>query len=184
MGDPRVWGAAAGELAAAYPCDDLLGPSAEPWLRAVTVRAPAPTVFRWLCQLKVAPYSYDSLDNFGRRSPRTLTPGAELLETGQRVMTIFELVDFEPDRHLTLLLTTPWAVRAFGDFALTYQVDPVDARTTRLVVKMMVGRRPGRLGAARLRMMAWGDLFMMRRQLGTLRALAEGRAGGEPATGS
>lgn len=179
-----MWGAAAGELASAYPCDDLLGPSAEPWLRAVTVRAPAPVVFRWLCQLKMAPYSYDSLDNFGRRSPRTLTPGAELLETGQRVMTIFELVGFEPDRHLTLLLTTPWAVRAFGAFALTYQVDPVDARTTRLVVKMMVGRRPGRLGAARLRMMAWGDLFMMRRQLGTLRALAEGQAGGEPATGS
>ncbi|MFF4368012.1 hypothetical protein [Streptomyces sp. NPDC001594] len=173
MGDPRVWGATPGERGAAYPCDDLLGPSAEPWLRAVTVRAPAPVVFRWLCQLKVAPYSYDSLDNFGRRSPRTLTPGAERLETGQRVMTIFELVGFEPDRHLTLLLTTPWAVRAFGEFAITYRADPVDARTTRLVVKLMVGRRPGRLGAARLRIMARGDLFMMRRQLATLGALAE-----------
>ncbi|MCX4693199.1 hypothetical protein [Streptomyces sp. NBC_01408] len=176
MGDPRVWGAQARELAAAYPCDELLGASAEPWLRAVTVRAGAPAVFRWLCQLKVAPYSYDSLDNFGRRSPRELTPGAELLERGQRVMTIFELVSFEQDRHLTLLLTTPWAVRAFGEFALTYQVDAVDAATSRLVVKMMVGRRPGRLGAARLRVMARGDLFMMRRQLKTLRELAEGGA--------
>ncbi|MCM2387945.1 hypothetical protein [Streptomyces albipurpureus] len=173
-GTPRVWGARPDELAASYPCDDLLGPGAEPWMRAVTVRADAATTFRWLCQLKVAPYSYDSLDNLGRRSPRKLSPGAEELAAGQRVMTIFELVSFETDRHLTLLLTTPRAVRLFGDFALTYAVLPEGADSTRLVVKMVVGRRPGVLGAPRMKMMAWGDLLMMRRQLLTLRDLAEG----------
>ncbi|WP_241518633.1 hypothetical protein [Streptomyces sp. CB03238] len=175
MGIPQVWGARPEELAASYPCDGLLGPSSEPWMRAVTVRTDAPTVFRWLCQLKVAPYSYDLLDNFGRRSPVELTPGAEVLETGQRVMTIFELVEFEQDRRLTLLLNTPWAVRAFGEFALSYTLLPEGPDSTRLVVKMMVGRRPGVLGAVRMRAMAWGDLLMMRRQLYTLRDLAEGR---------
>lgn len=175
---PRNWGARPAELAAAYPCDGLLGPAAEPWLRAVTVAADPPEVFRWLCQLKVAPYSYDLLDNLGRRSPRTLTPGAERLAAGQRVMTIFELVSFEQDRELTLLLTTPWAVRAFGGFALTYRVSALGPGRSRLVAKLMAGRHSGPLGAARLRMMAWGDLLMMRRQLLTLRELAEAGATG------
>jgi hypothetical protein len=79
---PRVWGVTADEVARCYPCDAVLPKPAVTWFRAVTVQAPASVVFRWLCQMKVAPYSYDLLDNFGRRSPRTLTPGVERLEVG------------------------------------------------------------------------------------------------------
>lgn len=77
---PRLWGARRNETERHYPCDDLSGGPGEAWFRAVTVDAARPSVFRWLCQLKVAPYSYDLLDNLGRRSPRRLTPGAERLE--------------------------------------------------------------------------------------------------------
>ncbi|GHJ36867.1 hypothetical protein [Streptomyces sp. TS71-3] len=175
---PTIWGALPEEQAAAYPCDDLLPGRTEQWFRAVTVRADRGTVFRWLCQLKVAPYSYDYLDNFGRRSPRTLTEGADRLDVGQRVMTIFKLVDYEPDGHLTMILDVPWARRAFGDFALSYRVLEVAPGTTRLVVKMVVGRRPGAFGTLHIRSMAWGDLLMMRRQLTTLRCLAERNGGG------
>jgi hypothetical protein len=171
--EPRVWGARPDELTAGYPCDALLPGPSEEWYRAVSVRADRSTVFRWLCQLKVAPYSYDSLDNFGRRSPRTLTPGADELEPGQRVMTIFGLTDFERDRHLTMLLDRRWARRAFGDFAISYTVRDDGPGVTRLVVKMRVGRRNGLLGSAHIRAMAWGDLLMMRRQLHTLGRLAE-----------
>ena len=101
------WGTTPDERARPFPCDALLPGFDVALYRGVTVRAPAPVVFRWLCQLRVAPYSYDWLDNLGRRSPRTLTPGAERLELGQRVMGIFELVGFEPDRHLTLRLRKP-----------------------------------------------------------------------------
>src|SRR5713101_8113421 len=99
-----TWGSTAEERTKSFPCDDHLPDAEEACFRAVDVLAPAPILFRWLCQLKVAPYSYDWIDNLGRRSPRTLTAGLEHLEVGQRVMTIFEVVSFERDRHLTVVM--------------------------------------------------------------------------------
>lgn len=71
-------------MAATYHCDEILPEPGAVWFRAVTVNAPRTVVFRWLCQMKIAPYSYDLLDNLGRRSPRRLTPGTERLEIGQQ----------------------------------------------------------------------------------------------------
>jgi hypothetical protein len=175
MGVPRDWGTTEAERAVAYPCDRFAPQAAETWFRAVPVDAARPVVFRWLCQLKVAPYSYDLLDNFGRTSPRTLTPGADNLAAGQRVMTIFELVDFSPQEHLTIRMSSPAALKVFGAFVLTYAVTDRAEGGCRLVAKMLVGdhARTGPLDAARRRALAWGDLFMMRRQLKTLATLAE-----------
>jgi len=169
-----VWGVTAAEMATAYPCDKFAPNAADAWFRAVTVHAPRPVVFRWLCQLKVAPYSYDLLDNRGRRSPRTLTPGAERLTTGECFMSIFELVDFEPDQQITLRIVEPAALAWFGPLTGTYAVRELDATRTRLVVKLNVGG-PGEdlLRRVRRGALAWGDLIMMHRQLTTLRQLSE-----------
>lgn len=170
---PRVWGAREDEVRAEYPCDGLLDRPRENWFRAVTVDAAPATVFRWLCQLKVAPYSYDVLDNPGHRSPRRLTPGVEQLAPEQRVMKIFRLVDFAQDRHLTLLLDHPKGRTAFGEFAVTYRVTGEADGRTRLVVKLVVGGDEAAAQRLRRSLMAWGDLLMMRRQLLTLRKLSE-----------
>ncbi|OEU91792.1 hypothetical protein DB35_08120 [Streptomyces abyssalis] len=170
-----MWGAREDEVRREYPCDGLLTGPTEEWFRAVSVAADRATVHRWLCQLKVAPYSYDLLDNAGRRSPRRLTPGADQLAVGQRVMAIFRLVDFAPDGHLTLMLDDPKGQRLFGDFAVTYAVTDDAPATTRLVAKLVVGGEDGALRRLRRPLLAWGDLLVMRRQLLTLRKLAEGR---------
>jgi hypothetical protein len=76
------WGTTAAERERPYPCDGLIeGPAIELY-RGIDVEAPQAVTFRWLCQLRAAPYSYDKLDNLGGRSPQELTPGLEELRSG------------------------------------------------------------------------------------------------------
>jgi hypothetical protein len=117
-----------------------------------------------LCQLRVAPYSYDWIDNWGRRSPRERDPANEQLAKGQRWMTIFRLVDYEVDRHLTLVIDR---TKAFGKVVVTYALRPT-ATGSRIVVKLNV-----RAAAPMRWILAPGDLVMMRKQLLTLKHLAE-----------
>jgi hypothetical protein len=165
----ETWGSTAGERAESYPCDDLVAGPRRELFRAVDVDAPAAVVFRWVCQLRAAPYSYDLLDNLGRRSPRELTPSLDDLAVGQRVMTIFRLRAFEPGRSITVDATT-WL---FGHLAVTYRVVPVDDDRSRLVAKLVGAPRRGCVAWVADRVLPAGDLVMMRKQLLTLKSLAE-----------
>ncbi len=171
----RNWGSTPAERAESFPCDRLLLDAPMRLYRAVDVAAPATVVFRWLCQLRAAPYSYDRLDNGGRRSPQALTPGLERLAPGQTFMRIFRLVEFEPGCSLTVRSRGT----VFGEVAVTYRVRAVSADASRLVAKLLVAPPRGPLGSLPARgMLAAGDLVMMRRQLLNLASLAEREAGG------
>ena len=85
------WCASVAERKAPLPSDELLPGARTRCDRAISIDASLPLVFRWLCQLRIAPYSYDVLDNLGQRSPRQLIPGLERLQVGQRFMRIFTL---------------------------------------------------------------------------------------------
>ena len=164
-----TWGTTAAERARSYPCDRWLPGADDALFRAVDVDAPAAVVFRWVCQLRVAPYSYDWIDNLGRQSPRALTPGLDALAVGQHVMSSFEIVEFERDRHVTAVTRS---VR-FGEIAASYVVVPCGETTCRLVVKLLVRHPPPPLGWLTRALLPWGDLVMMRKQLLTLKTLAE-----------
>ena len=141
--------------------------------RGVSVDAPTTTVYRWLCQLRVAPYSYDWIDNWGRRSEPHLSTGLEQLSRGQELMSIFTLVAFETGRHVTLRIKKASAAeRAFGDVRVTYLVIAT-GYGCRLLVKLLVKYPPGLLGMSARHLLPWGDLVMMRRQLLNLKRLAE-----------
>lgn len=174
-----TWGSTAAERAEPFACDEVLPDAPEHLHRAVDVAAPRATVFRWLCQLRAAPYSYDLIDNFGRRSPPRLTPGLEHLEVGQPVMSIFRLVAFEPQRSLTILSRGS----VFGPVACTYRVEDAGPQASRLVVKLRFAYPPGAARALGMRaLLPAGDAVMMRRQLLNLKQLAEREARGRRAS--
>jgi hypothetical protein len=144
----------------------------ETWYRAVSVNAPVGTVFRWVCQLRAAPYSYDWIDNLGRQSPRQLADKTEPLRVGDSVMTIFRVADFADDSSLTIV---PWSSPSvfFCDLRVTYLCLPVDEGQTRLLVRVQI-RYPKHLLRPLIRaFLPLGDLVMMRKQLLTLKHLAE-----------
>lgn len=171
------WGTTAAERTLAYACDRYVAAPRDELFRGVSVNAPAAVVFRWLCQLRATPYSYDWIDNLGRRSPQRLTPGLESLVIGQRVMTIFELVEFEQDRSITVrVVERGRARRLFGPVAVTYVAIGRSDGGTRLLAKLALPRADGLMARLKLAALAWGDLMMMRRQLLNLRRLAESTA--------
>ena len=170
----QTWGTDPQERQLPFPCDRFIPKPDAAVYRGVTIRATPEVIFRWLCQMRVAPYSYDWIDNCGRQSPRELIPGLEQLAIGQDVMEIFSLVDFLANRHFTIRMKpNTRASRIFGDVAGSYLVVVKDATTCRLLVKLVVQYPRGVIGRSLRSFFPWGDLIMMRRQLLNFKELAE-----------
>jgi hypothetical protein len=170
----ETWGTTANERQFAFPCDEFIPQGDAALYRGVTIHATPEVVFSWLCQMRVAPYSYDLIDNGGRQSPRRLTPGLDQLELGQTVMQIFDLIAFARDQQFTIRMKPKTrGYRIFGDIAVSYLIVRKSATNCRLLVKLVV-RYPRGSGARLMRgFLPWGDLIMMRRQLLNFKKLAE-----------
>lgn len=169
----RIWGTTSAERDREYACDRYM-PHGDTAFRGITVNADPGTLFRWLCQMRIAPYSYDWIDNFGKQSPRQLTPGLEQLANGQTIMTIFDLLEFTPNEQLTIRMKqkSP-AFKLFGDVAVTYQIFPESDDCCRLIAKIVVKYPSGIWGRMRQQFLIFGDFIMMRRQLLNFKKLAE-----------
>jgi hypothetical protein len=159
-----TWGTTADERADLYACDAYAPDATCVLWRGVDVDASAPAVYAWLGQLRLAPYSYDLLDNRGRRSPQQLDPSLPPLAAGEPILSIFEVAEVEPGRSLTMVSAN------LPPTALTYAITPTGPGTCRLVVKADAACRT-HLGAV---VLTFCDLIMMRRQLLNLARLAAG----------
>jgi hypothetical protein len=157
------WGVTEAETARAYPCDALVvSPALRAW-RGVSVGAPAEAVWPWVAQVRIAPYSYDWIDNAGRRSPRRLVDLPEP-QVGEAFTTaagrrMGRIVSVDPGTQLT--------GRIMGAY-MSYVLAPQEDGSTRLLLKVVM--QTNRWAAIGL---CVGDLVMARRQLLTLKRLAE-----------
>jgi hypothetical protein len=157
------WGVSDSEVARSYPCDEFVVPPAWQAWRGVGVAAPAAAVWPWVAQVRLAPYSYDWIDNRGRRSPRELVGLAEprvgesFTSVGGRALG--RIVSVETGKQLTGTI--------MGAF-MSYVLVPEEHDSTRLLLKVVM--RTTRVKALGLSV---GDLVMARRQLLNLKRLAE-----------
>ncbi|MFI5003521.1 MAG: hypothetical protein ACHQE6_00775 [Solirubrobacterales bacterium] len=172
-----------------FPCDSYVPPPSLCYYRGIDVHAPREIVYRWLCQLRVAPYSYDWFDNFGRQSPRQLTAGLEQLSPEQRIFFMFRVAEFEENEHITMVesvveneqitMRSAFFEWIFGKVALTYLLVPCSASSCRIITKL-TAHNPRTFSArrvffARLRRDYYPivELPLMHKQLRTFKYLAE-----------
>ena len=156
------WNVGDDEVARHYPCDDFVtSPTLQAW-RGVTVQASPQTLWQWVSQIRIAPYSYDWIDNLGRRSPQQLIGLPEPV-VGEPFSTAAtrpfgRILAVQPPEHLT------------GEIVgacISYVLVP-EGQSTRLLMKVVTAKN--RWIAPWLSV---GDLVMARRQLLNLKRLAE-----------
>ena len=114
-----------------------------------------------VAQMRLAPYSYDWIDNLCRRSPRELA-GLPEPQVGERFTTaggreLGRIVSVDRGKQLTGTI-----MGAFMSYVLVPQV-----HDTRLLLKVVMQTTRWALG------LSVGDLIMARRQLLNLKQLAE-----------
>jgi hypothetical protein len=159
------WNVSDDEVARHYPCDDAVAsPCLQAW-RGVTVHASPSDLWPWVTQIRLAPYSYDWIDNLGRRSPQKLQglpepiPGENFTTAVTRKFG--RILSVQPPEQLT---------GRIGDVVISYVLVPQD-QSTRLLMKLVLPEgRASRLVAP---LLSVGDLIMARRQLLNLKRLAE-----------
>jgi hypothetical protein len=132
--------------------------------RGITVNVPADELWPWVTQVRVAPYSYDRIDNLGRRSPRTLLGLPEPVVgdafTSAGGLSLGRILSVDAPHQLT--------ARIAGT-VISYVLDQPSQRShTRLLMKLVSG-----LPRPLAPLLSVGDLVMARRQLLNWKQLAE-----------
>jgi hypothetical protein len=157
------WGVSDDEVARAYPCDEFVAsPGWQVW-RGVNVAAPAAAVWPWVGQVRLAPYSYDWIDNRGRRSPRELVGLAE-----PRVGDGFTAVGGRPVGRIVAVEAGKQLTGTIMGAYMSYVLVPQGRDSTRLLLKVAM-----RATGVKALGLSVGDLIMARRQLLNLKRLAE-----------
>ena len=127
---PRLlrWGATEAEVEQPYPGAELIPGGTRSATMSVTIDAPPARVWPWLVQMghdRGGWYSWDRLDNFGRRSTETIHPEWQEVAVGDHFGAMpdgsewWEVAALEPQRFLCLRMSLDLRGRPF---------DPAGAR--------------------------------------------------------
>lgn len=159
------WGVTADEVSRHYPCDDIVAvPVLQAW-RGVTVQSTPTALWPWVAQIRLAPYSYDWIDNLGRRSPQELRglPDPVVGQPFTRAATrpVGRILSVTPTVQLTGRITGA---------VMSYVLEP-EGDATRLLMKIVTARARWLSP-----LISVGDLVMARRQLLNIKELAEAAA--------
>ena len=174
------WGATRDEIEGSVVGDELCPDARIVATRCISIAAPPDVVFPWLRQMgfgRAGWYSYDWIDNLGRRSARAINPAWQTLAHGETIPggpADFEAIIVEPPTALVMRLVRKGRATRAINFVLAYELRPT-AEGTRVVTRMRarVDAPGGRIIEKLL--LAPGDGIMLRRQLLNVAQRSEAR---------
>ena len=193
---PRLlrWGATADEAMAPYPGGELIPGGTRSATMAGTIDAPPSRGWPWLVQMgtdRGGWYSWDRLDNFGKRSAGRIHPEWQQIAVGDRLAATpdgsewWEVAALEPERFLGLRMSVdlqgrPFDTkrprpRQFTDSLWGFKLSELPGGRTRLVVSGYWSLRPEwLLPLASALILEPSHWVMQTRQFHNLKRLAEG----------
>jgi hypothetical protein len=169
-----TWGATPDEVSRPLPGDELVADPTFNATRAITIAAAPDHIWPWLVQVGVTRagwYSYDILDNLGRRSARRIIPELQGLAPG-------DVVPMSPNGKQGIRvysMNTPhsmvWGTP--GDTTWAWQLDENPDGSTRLITRVRSRYRWLSPSIAFSALIEFGDIWMMRKMLMNIRERAE-----------
>jgi hypothetical protein len=168
------WGATDDEVRRAMPGDELVARPSFNATRAVTVAAPPSVIWPWIVQIgfgRAGWYSYDLLDNLGRRSSRRIIPELQHLAPG-------DIVPMGPGAGQGIPVHTVDAPRTMiwgspGDSSWVWQLEPGPDGSTRLITRIRSRIRATPTSIFFTMLFEVADFWMLRKMLLNLRDRAQ-----------
>jgi hypothetical protein len=173
------WGATDEEIALNMPGDEIIRRPTFNVTRAITVKARPEEIWPWIVQIgfgRAGFYSYDLLDNLGRRSAERIIPELQDLEVGTWIPmsgkvteeTAFRVKAFEPNQ---------WMLWEKAASTWAWKLRPLDEKTTRLIIRLKCRYRWSKATILTdLLLMEIADFPMMRKLMLGIRERAESLA--------
>jgi hypothetical protein len=166
----QYWGATAEEISSSMVGDDLCSDATVVATRSITIGAAPQEVFPWIRQMGFGRggwYSYDWLDNLGRKSATTIHDEWQSVEAGDKIPSgpiSFTAAIVDAPRHFVLEIQSLGKKSPKLHFTLAYELRD-NPQGTRLVTRMRsrINLPLGSLFAKLI--LGPGDGIMLRRQL-------------------
>ena len=170
----QYWGATPEEIQSPVVGDDLCSAATLIATRSITISAPPQEVFPWIRQMgfgRAGWYSYDWLDNLGRKSATSIHDEWQTVEAGDKVPSgpiSFTAAIVEAPRHFVLEIKSLGKKSPKLHFTLAYELRD-DPHGTRLVTRMRSHISVPLGSLFEKLILGPGDGLMLRRQLLTIR---------------
>jgi hypothetical protein len=165
------WGAANSEVTMSLPGDEFVPQPVLISTRAITIQAPASTVWSWLVQIgqgRGGLYSYERLENLvgcDMHNADRIIPEYQHLEVGDKIRLVPEGRDpyflvsaIEPGRAIILCGDAPPTTWAFV-------LEPIDDNSTRLIIRWRQDYEPTIGNVIGWRLVTDPITFVMERKL-------------------
>jgi hypothetical protein len=169
------WGATDAEVKRSMPGDEIVDKPSFNATRAVTIHAPAQNIYRWIVQMGVTRagwYSYDLLDNLGRRSAERILPEHQNIQVG-------DLIPISPDGKQGMWVKyfrkNKWMLwwDKKGDTTWIWEIHPQGENQFRLITRVRVKYRLFSSAVLFNLLTEFFDILMMRKSMLGIKRRAE-----------